>query len=121
MSKDFERINKLFSDSCKCIAAIGNETRQSIILRLMEGPNEGMRVGEITKKTHLSRPAVSHHLKVLCDANVITMNKSGTMNFYCLNPDKSEVTNLLTLCQGILDAMRKCESRYSSQLAEELQ
>ncbi|MGR5875393.1 ArsR/SmtB family transcription factor [Bacillus pacificus] len=27
-----------------------------------------MRVGEITRKTHLSRPAVSHHIKVLKDA-----------------------------------------------------
>ena len=31
------------------------------------------------------------------------------MNYYRLNPDKAEITNLLNLCQGILDAMKECE------------
>ncbi|GIO27463.1 hypothetical protein J43TS3_20740 [Ornithinibacillus bavariensis] len=42
-------------------------------------------VGEITEQTHLSRPAVSHHLKVLRDAGVILMRKEGTKNFYYIN------------------------------------
>ncbi|WP_342543881.1 metalloregulator ArsR/SmtB family transcription factor [Lysinibacillus sp. FSL K6-4013] len=44
-----------------------------------------MRVGEITEQTHLSRPAVSHHLKILRDAGVILMRKEGTKNFYYID------------------------------------
>lgn len=40
----------------------------------------GLRVGEITKQTHLSRPAVSHHLRILREAGIILMRKEGTKN-----------------------------------------
>ena len=109
MLKDLTELKTYFSRGRRSISAIGDETRQSILLALMEGPIDGMRVGEIREHTYLSRPAVSHHLKVLCEANILTLRKSGTMNFYCLNPDKAEITNLLKLCQGILDVMEKCE------------
>lgn len=110
---EIEKIKAIFSKSSKSIAAIGDETRQSIILALMEGPYEGMRVGAITEKTHLSRPAVSHHLKILYEANLLTLSKSGTMNYYCLNPDKSQITELIELFQRILDILNNypCEER----------
>lgn len=45
----------------------------------------GMRVGEITAKTHLSRPAVSHQLKILKDIGIVKMGEEGTKNFYYIN------------------------------------
>ena len=113
MAQNIRHLGELFAKSRKCITAIGDETRQAIILALMEGPAEGMRVGDITEHTHLSQPAVSHHLKVLCDASILTLSKAGTMNFYRLNPDEAEITNLLRLCQGILDAMHACSRNES--------
>lgn len=81
-----DKVREDFINSRKVLVAIGDETRQHIILALMEAPcNVGMRVGEITLRTHLSRPAVSHHLKILKDANVVSMRKEGTMNFYYIN------------------------------------
>ncbi|WP_341481872.1 metalloregulator ArsR/SmtB family transcription factor [Enterococcus cecorum] len=47
----------------------------------------GTRVGAITEKTHLSRPAVSHHIKILKDAGVVGMRKEGTKNYYYLETD----------------------------------
>jgi ArsR family transcriptional regulator len=44
-----------------------------------------MRVGDITERTHLSRPAVSHHLKILLDAEVVGVTPEGTKHFYYLN------------------------------------
>ena len=108
MPHDLNELRGLFAQSRKSITAIGDETRQTIILVLMEGSNQGMRVGDIAKHTHLSQPAVSHHLKILCDSSILTIRKAGTMNFYQLNPDKAEITNMLSLCQGILDALNSC-------------
>lgn len=55
---DFERqINVIKSDfekSRRLLVALGDETRQSIIITLMGAECDGMRVGEITAKTHLS-------------------------------------------------------------------
>ena len=67
------------------LLAIGDETRQSILLVLMETECQtGLRVGEITKQTHLSRPAVSHHLRILREAGIILMRKEGTKTFIIL-------------------------------------
>lgn len=111
MPHDLNELKTMFAKSRESITAIGDETRQAIIIVLMEGPTNGMRVGDITTHTHLSQPAVSHHLKILCDANILTMSKLGTMNFYKINPDKAEITNMRDLCQGILDSISLCEEQ----------
>lgn len=44
----------------------------------------GMNVNEITGKTSLSRPAISHHLKILKDAGLVNIRQEGTANYYYL-------------------------------------
>ena len=79
-------IKEDFMNSQKVLLAIGDETRQSILLVLMGTDCQtGLRVGEITEQTHLSRPAVSHHLRILREADVILMRKEGTKNFYYID------------------------------------
>ena len=65
------------------LSTIGDETRQAILMALMQVPQTpGMRVGEIRVKTHLSRPSVSHHLKILKETEVISVRKKGTHHYY---------------------------------------
>ena len=74
-----------FSASAKILTAIGDETRQHLILEMMKMGNcMGVRVGDITKKTNLSRPAVSHHLQIMKDAGTVKVRKEGTKNYYYL-------------------------------------
>ena len=70
-----------FKTCRKAISAIGDETRQLILLALLESDFNGIRVGELTEKTHLSRPAVSHHLKILKEAEIVNVRREGTKNF----------------------------------------
>lgn len=90
-----DKLGQLVNEFKECRAiftAIGDETRQGIIVALIDAECEpGVRVGEITIRTHLSRPAVSHHLKILKDAGIICVRKIGTMNYYYLDPDKSSL------------------------------
>lgn len=86
---DIGKVNKVkadFKTSTRVLTAIGDETRQSIILALHTAGCDGLRVGEITIQTHLSRPAVSHHLKILKDAGIVKVYKEATKNFYYLDP-----------------------------------
>lgn len=100
------RIKENFINSQKVLQAIGDETRQSILLVLMKTEcKTGLRVGEITEQTHLSRPAVSHHLKVLRDAGIILMRKEGTKNFYFINI-RSKLDLLKNLVMNIDKFMR---------------
>ncbi len=88
-------------DACrKLLVAIGDETRQLIISVLVDADCEGLQVGEITQRTHLSRPAVSHHLKILYDAQVIGMTKQATKHFYYLDL-KGEWPTLVSLVNEI--------------------
>ena len=88
MEKCHERRLELAEElkSCqKAFIALGDETRQQIIITLLESEVHGIRVGEITEKTHLSRPAVSHHLKILKEAGIVSMYREGTKNYYYVN------------------------------------
>lgn len=79
IKNDFEEAQSIFT-------VVGDETRQLILLVLMEtNCSMGMRVGEITAKTHLSRPAVSHQLKILKDLGIVKYREEGTKNFYYID------------------------------------
>lgn len=81
-----QEISRLFSQCGPLIAALGDPTRQAIVSALLDEGERGLRVGQITELTSLSRPAVSHHLRVLREAGAVTVRKRGTMNFYYLDP-----------------------------------
>jgi len=98
-----EHIELIKTDFVKCrqiLLAIGDENRQNIIASLMGTSCTGLRVGEITAMTHLSRPAVSHHMKILLDCGIVSRRKQGTMNFYALNTG-DELQNLFALVKHL--------------------
>jgi ArsR family transcriptional regulator len=43
--------------------------------------------GEVKAHFHLSQPTVSHHLKILADAGVITVREAGQHRFISVNLD----------------------------------
>lgn len=89
-----------FRDCRNAFTAIGDETRQLILLVLLESDLSGIRVGEIAEKTHLTRPSVSHHLQILKEAGIVAMRREGTKNYYYLSTDETqwkEISDLVTL------------------------
>ncbi|MCL6458069.1 MAG: metalloregulator ArsR/SmtB family transcription factor [Gorillibacterium sp.] len=108
---DSEKLNNMkidFKVCTKVLAAIGDETRQLIIVGLIDAGCDGLRVGEITAQTHLSRPAVSHHLKILKEAGIVVIHKVATMNYYYLDPT-SWVMNLKKLITNFEEMLVKQE------------
>ena len=78
------------------LTAIGDETRQHIMIEMMKmGECTGARVGEITERTNLSRPAVSHHLQILKNAGILKVRKEGTMNFYYFDHGMKSLESLI--------------------------
>ncbi len=68
-------------------AALGDPFRQDIILRLAEA--ERLNVNDIAASSKLSRPAISHHLKVLRQAGLVTLERVSRENFYSLTLDNA--------------------------------
>ena len=100
------RMKKIATEFKNCknaFIALGDETRQQIIIALLESDSNGIRVGEITEKTNLSRPAVSHHLKILKEAGIINMRREGTKNYYFVDADESQWKRILDLVQLIYE------------------
>lgn len=104
-------------DACRpAFIALGDENRQRIIIALLESPG-GMRVGELTACTNLSRPAVSHHLKVLKDADIVSMYKVGTKNYYHVDANRTQwrkLTRLVGQVNALVDEVtaRRLEGRH---------
>ncbi len=65
--------------------ALGDKFRQDIIMLLAQ--NERLNVTQIAEHIALSRPAVSHHLKVLLTAGLVQMERVSRENFYSLSVD----------------------------------
>ena len=64
---------------------MSDEYRQQLIMDIAEAGKEGINVSNLSAKSKLSRPAISHHLKVLKEAGLIVPLKIGTQIFYQLN------------------------------------
>lgn len=72
------------------------------------GDCSGVRVGEITERTHLSRPAVSHHLQILKDAGILKVRKEATKNFYYFDPDIKISGPIIRPDEGIDSKLKSC-------------
>ena len=74
----------------KVFVALGDEHRQRILLTFEKG--ERLTVGQIAEVATLSRPAVSHHLKILRDAGVLTAERAGREVYLRINREVLEQT-----------------------------
>ena len=61
--------------------------RQDIILLLAE--HKTLSVNEIADQSILSRPAISHHLKILRDNRLVQIEQKGTQRYYSLSLETS--------------------------------
>ena len=77
------KVLNVFKECIPLFSVLSDEKRQQIVLALSEVP-EGLNVNSITEKIELSRPAVSHHLKILKQAGIVDVINKGTENYYFL-------------------------------------
>ncbi len=105
-----------FAACTKMLSAIGDETRQHLILEMMQiGKCSGVRVGEITQKTNLSRPAVSHHLKIMKEAGIVKVRREGTKNFYYFDPGTEAFGQLIETLQLARELSKELPNREEAE------
>ena len=69
------------------LSLLGDSTRQAIFELLARQPCS---VGELAEQLPVSRPAVSHHLRVLKDGGLVVSRSDGTRRVYQLDPEGVE-------------------------------
>ncbi|KRK33146.1 ArsR/SmtB family transcription factor [Loigolactobacillus bifermentans] len=103
---DLSKIKAEFTASSQFLVALGDEKRQAILLALMaDRACQGVRVSELTAATQLSRPAISHHLKILKEAKLVDYRREGTKNFYYIVHETAAVQQLQQLLQDVVQVM----------------
>jgi DNA-binding transcriptional ArsR family regulator len=64
--------------------ALGDRTRRAILNKLVPGP---VAVGVLADQLPVSRPAVSQHLRVLKEADLVVESVAGTRRLYRINQE----------------------------------
>ena len=96
----------------KIFSALADPTRRHIFECLRDGPKT---VGELSKTQSVSRPAVSQHLKILQNADLVDVRPQGTRRFNYVKRDGLEALRqyLDTYWSDVLTA-------YSSEIERSL-
>ncbi len=75
--------------------ALSDGSRLSIVSWLID--DSELNVKELCSRLKQSQPAVSHHLKLLKDLNILNMRRDGKHNFYSLKNDHAGLVRRLLL------------------------
>ena len=67
--------------------ALGDITRLSLMMAVASGENAEACVCDLTPDTGLAQSTVSHHLKLLVEAELLTRTQRGKWAFYTLTPE----------------------------------
>lgn len=89
---------EVFRSCIPLFQALSDPHRQDIVLLLAE--HDKLTVNEITERSSLSRPAISHHLKILRDQGLVSVEQKGTLRYYVLSIEKA-VELLKELIQAV--------------------
>lgn len=76
--------NNIICELSNILSVLGEPTRLAIVIYLLDEPAN---VTDITKHLNLSQPIVSHHLRVLKDARILSSYKRGKCTYYCISSD----------------------------------
>lgn len=90
-------------DVTRLLNALGDPNRQAILMVL--GNQKRLNVGEITSHFSISRPAISHHLKILKDAKILIAEKQGQETYYMIDGE-SVIQELQTVVEVITNCIR---------------
>jgi DNA-binding transcriptional ArsR family regulator len=64
--------------------AIADPTKRSIVAQIKNNPAQS--ITSLCENQAISRQALSKHLKILVDANIVTTQQNGRHSIHTLNP-----------------------------------
>lgn len=91
--------------------AMGEDTRVKIIQMLLK---EEMCICELIEKLNLSQSAVSHHVKILKQADLVNDRRNGKWTFYSINKQGFE-EHLNSLEERFVEPVKKYQYREKTE------
>lgn len=76
-----------YNKHAKIFKALSDENRLAIIDILNDGKQCAC---VILERLNITQPTLSHHMKILCDANIVTAKRDGKWTHYTINAEGTE-------------------------------
>lgn len=92
------------------LKALGDETRLALMQNVAASRcDNGACICDLTPQTNLAQSTVSHHMKLLVDAGLLTRTQDGKWAFYDLTPQGTALLAALNLSTVRGCACSHCE------------
>ncbi|MEL7212754.1 MAG: helix-turn-helix domain-containing protein [Pseudomonadota bacterium] len=94
-------------EACQGFAAVGSEPRMGVLLALVRAGHEGLLFRDIADRTGLPGSTLSHHLRFLAAAELITQERRGRETINRPNFERLEHLSsfiLATCCAAVPNA-----------------
>ena len=88
------------ADFVRAFRALGDPTRQKILSLLEKGKE--LCVSDVARHFEMAQPSISHHLRILKEASLVTARKRGKEVYYMINESE------LVRCCGLFFARFAC-------------
>lgn len=95
-----QKTMNLLKESIPKFEMLRDPRRQEILILLFD--HKDLTVNEVAKKMTLSRPTVSHHLKLLLQAGLVTVTQKGKERYYDVSFDQA-----ITILESLLASLKK--------------
>ena len=80
-------MSSAYNDIVKVFKAFCDENRLKILEQLRTGEKCACK---LLDELHITQPTLSHHMKLLCDADIVQGRKEGKWVHYSINPEGAE-------------------------------
>ena len=77
-------ITSVYNDTVKVFKAFCDENRLKILEQLRTGEKCACK---LLDELHITQPTLSHHMKLLCDADIVQGRKDGKWVHYSINQE----------------------------------
>lgn len=83
-------------DTAQLLSVVSNSTRLQILSLIHHSEDAKARVADLTVALELRQPSVSHHMKVMTEAGILSREPSGREVWYAIVPERlSAIADLL--------------------------
>ena len=106
------RSEQKMNDCIPFLTMLGDENRQKIMFILTD--EDELTVTQLTERLTLSRPAVSHHLKLLHDTNLVSVRKAANERYYRFNLEYVRDT-LMGMLETVNEQIEKRNKRNNKE------
>ena len=110
--EELHKTREILHECLPLFIALGDEFRQQLIIDIAAAGENGINVTDLAENAKLSRPAISHHLKVLKDMGMISSRKEGTQIFYklALHKDLEKVSEFVSSINNVIENLKEEEN-----------